>query len=143
MNTTLNSYAAGIIDGEGCVSLFYRHKENGRRYVTPSIQVSNTNKTLLDFLQNSFGGRVVPVKTSRPNRKPCWCWVVYAKTAMSILRAIYPFLLVKKPQADILMAIDGQRDERGKRIRKNLTPADFEANEKAVKAIRALNKRGI
>ncbi len=50
------AYIAGIIDGEGCVSLTGRFDRHGiKKYVTPIIQVANTNFALIELLQKQFG----------------------------------------------------------------------------------------
>ena len=70
MKETDRAYAAGIIDGEGCISLRGR-KVSERLYTTPSIEVTNTNRDILVWLQNFFSGGIYLNKDERPTRKPC------------------------------------------------------------------------
>jgi hypothetical protein len=71
LSDTELAYAAGIFDGEGCLSLAHRGKR-GSGYITPSLQVGNTNEPLLRWLQECFGGGVYHNKESRPTHRETW-----------------------------------------------------------------------
>jgi len=61
-------YLAGIIDGEGCISL----AKNGcaRKYI--KIVVVNTSKDLIFWLKENFDGWIRLNKSKIGNRKDCW-----------------------------------------------------------------------
>ena len=135
------AYAAGIVDGEGCVRLASRAK----KYVTPSVQVSNTRFDLLQWLKERWGGSVYFCKEPRTNRKPHGVWSVCGQKAISFLRDVQPFLLIKNEQAQIILSLPrwyvSERDALG-RIKGTLTDERIAENVRLLDEIRILNKRG-
>jgi hypothetical protein len=135
------AYLAGILDGEGCVGVAWREG----KYLTPTIQVVNTNPILLDWLHDRYGGSVRGRPDVRLNRKPSFCWTVCGQKALTVLRDARPYLLLKTEQADILLAIPRQstkeRDVLG-RIKGSFGPADLAANQTVKARITELNRRG-
>ena len=98
------SYVAGIIDGEGCIGINITHV-NGRHgqiydHMMLRVEVASTSRKLIDFLLNEFGGQFNAGK--RPNRKPYYKWTVAALQGEKFLRLIYPYLLIKRDQAEIV-----------------------------------------
>lgn len=59
------AYIAGIIDGEGSISLTRMHKNEFRR---PCITISSTDKELLIFIQTLTGGLITNKKNYNPDR---------------------------------------------------------------------------
>ena len=126
------AYLAGIVDGEGSIGLGVRQ----RKYVTPTLQISNTNRILIDWLL-TIGGTAYATKEARPNRKRCWLWRMAGSEARELIRTIRPFLKLKTAQADIVLAIlplkGGQR----------LTEDKLVQNRDSIVRIRELNRRGV
>jgi hypothetical protein len=99
------AYIAGIVDGEGCISIHRRsdrcYKQGYSFYAT--LRVSNTNKPLLDWLKRVTGlGAVVENKVVG-NRRPQWEWKVHSQQAGLLLKELYSFLRVKKKQARLVL----------------------------------------
>ena len=135
------AYVAGFIDGEGCVSIGVAKK----RYVCPNIQVSNTNLTVLKLFKEQFGGSIQNRLDKRKNRRPSWTWWIAANKALKVLEEVKPFLIIKKPQAEILLGLKRcslKRNKLGRLVRR-MTPEIIKDNFERVAAIRKLNKRGI
>lgn len=93
-------YIAGIIDGEGCLTL--RHQNNQRSYYA-TIQVSNTDFALVAYLMRITGyGRISTLAMSG-NRKIAYKWqVTVAAHIYEILDAVKPFLVIKEERAELL-----------------------------------------
>jgi hypothetical protein len=53
------AYIAGLIDGEGTVSLLRKHRQDSRQVV---VSVSNTERPLLDYLIEAIGAGKVTGK---------------------------------------------------------------------------------
>jgi len=133
-------YIAGFVDGEGCVSLAWRLK----KYVTPSLQITNTNLDVLILIQDIYGGTVSKRIEKRLNRKDSWCLSMFGNLAMNLIRDIEPFLVVKKSQAEIIMGLNRcsiERDVLG-RLKRRMTPEMEKDNITRVNRIRELNMRG-
>ena len=93
------AYLAGFFDGEGsigsCVNV------NG---VHSSITITVTNKDprVLAIFKASFGGNIYK------NRAPlgsCLEWKAAGKQAATTLRAMLPFLILKKDRAELALAV--------------------------------------
>jgi hypothetical protein len=138
-------YLAGIIDGEGCISLATR----GAKYITPTVQVTNTDKRLVLWLADHCGGAIYgPHHDGRPTRKPTWLWTVAGQKARTVIEAVRTLLILKREQADLVLAAyaaNGRRPGRDSlgRLCGSLTAEDLANNKRAIESIRALNRRGL
>jgi hypothetical protein len=94
-------YAAGFIDGEGCISI----SKNG----AADVRVVNTAKHVLVYLQKYFGGSIT-TRTQRVN-KTQYAYSLYGQEAIDFLNKIVPYLIDKKPQAETLIEYFGLRNE--------------------------------
>jgi len=95
MIPTDRAWAAGYIDGEGCLDV-----PRGIR-----VRVTNTHKPTLDHLQSFFGGSVRPHSARTPQRahRPTWVWTVHGMEASDALEKLLPFLREKEKQARCLL----------------------------------------
>jgi hypothetical protein len=57
------SYLGGIVDGEGCISIFKRSK-----YYVPSVKIANTNETLILFVKSILDEYEVPYSVHYSDR---------------------------------------------------------------------------
>jgi len=99
------AWAAGFIDGEGCVSVA-KSTRNGQPlpYYRADLSASNTVKAPLDKLSAMFGGRVMVVRPSVGRRRVSYAWKT-SGTARSaeVLRQLLPWLTVKRRQAELIL----------------------------------------
>ena len=104
---TILAYMAGIVDGEGSIIIYRRKSKKYKPKVGQmKVVVSNTDRTLMDFLQLYFGGSIA---TDRHREKPCYLWTVASKKALCFLEAIEPFIRVKKLQAQVAIEFQHKR----------------------------------
>ena len=102
------AYAAGIIDGEGCISIYKKPIRNGQyqgKLTNYHLTVVVTQKDgkMVDWLYGNFGGSVsLHKKWERPDEK-CWTheWTLNYQNAANFLKQVLPFLVSKKKQAEI------------------------------------------
>ena len=104
MTETEKAYLAGMIDGEGCITISC----NKDRYFAMFVVLTGTHKTHIEYCANMTGlGSVQSVKRSAP-----WGdvtrWVISSTEAQEFLEAILPYLFLKKEQAEV--AIKFQRE---------------------------------
>jgi len=99
MKRTDLAYYAGLFDGEGCVQL-RPHKRSGKTWAL-YVSIASTNEWIIQQLKFSFGGSLSKKKWKNPNWKPAFIWGVSSKDALTFLEAVYPYLKLKKPQAEI------------------------------------------
>jgi hypothetical protein len=120
-------YLAGIIDGEGtvtiCRSEYIAHKKhvakdgNVRIYDSPTVgfhvkvQVKNTDIRLMKWLKSRFGGEFYEDKNRSAKWKTAWVWHHKAESKQEFLLAVLPYLILKKEQALValeFLRIDAQ-----------------------------------
>ncbi len=104
-NQTKLSYAAGILDGEGCITINKKKIRNGNykglfdNYYL-SVIVTQKDGKIVDWLYGNFGGCIYlhwkGTKTGYSHE-----WVLNYQNAASFLKQILPFLTYKKPQAEV------------------------------------------
>ena len=90
-----DAWAAGFIDGEGCIIL---HRINPRKF-SLRISVGNTDIRPLHRLQQMYGGSV---RWDRhPRGRPFWVWKTVSLNAAKCLLRVMPWLVVKHEQAEL------------------------------------------
>ena len=95
------AYLAGIIDGEGT---FYIGTTNNGRKFNSRIYVVNTNKELIEWLKNNFGGLVYQrTSKSNPHWKTRYEWVLDKSAIDTVCHLLIPHLIIKKKHAEIMI----------------------------------------
>ena len=104
------AYAAGFIDGEGCIGF-----TTCRGSFAPRVIITNTQKEILEDFVMEFGGSVH--KATRPKNKLHWktAYHYYAThvTAINLLSRVSDYLKLKTEQANCLFAFDAIRPGKG------------------------------
>ena len=143
------AYLAGIIDGEGCISV-RRAKPNkfekSPRYFA-TVTVGNTSRPLIERLFEAFSGGSVTYRFATKTKKACWLWSVRSANALNVVRAVRPYLLVKREQADLLVKfVEGFESFKGGRRGRfgapRISSAELERREALYLEMKALNKVG-
>jgi len=91
------AYIAGIIDGEGYIGLKDRIS-----CVSLVVQATNTDKALLQFIVDTFGGSIGEY-APQANRKAAYKWSLCASKAADMLCELLPYLITKKERAHIAL----------------------------------------
>jgi hypothetical protein len=101
MSELERAWFAGLFDGEGCIAWPRRGIHRSVR-----LDVPNTCRALIDQIAKVTGtGRVAPYQRKDPKHSACWGWHCYGDNARSILRQIYPWLIVKKDAAAVALGL--------------------------------------
>lgn len=144
MDKNIRAYVAGFIDGEGALTI-KRGKDinmiQGWRFYV-NIRVTSTNKESILYLKELFGGTVNEHKSKNNvgNWKPAWYWTLGSKKAIQCVKKIYPYLRIKKPQAEILFDFDKTIQHTST---KKITNELWGKRRLLKERINALNKRGL
>ena len=96
------AYIAGLIDGEGTITLTRIHKNEYRQLC---VSISSNEISLLDFVRSSTGvGKITNKRTSKPHHAASFCYGVYNRQALALLKAITPDLKsYKRKRADLIL----------------------------------------
>lgn len=104
LKSTDAAYIAGLIDGEGTVTLTRKHKNENRQL---AVTISNTEKTLLDYVLEVIGaGKITAKKTQQSHHTPSFTYAVYNRQALVLLEQIQPYLRTYKRQRSDLILSD-------------------------------------
>jgi len=121
LSETDKAYFAGILDGEGWFSLHrvIRHKPSNSPSYSASIGVSNTSKSLIDWIREKLGGtiRVRLPKDGDLGKKIRYEWRAQISIARMIIPDVLPFLKIKKEQAEVMALLLETRSSSSKGIR--------------------------
>lgn len=94
LSVTDAAYFAGIVDGEGTITLSRLHRSENRRVV---VSVSSTERILLEYLQRAVcAGTITTKKTAAPQHAPGYAWSVRGRQAIALLSQIAPYLRTYK-----------------------------------------------
>jgi len=84
------AYLAGLIDGEGTVTLCRKHKNENRQL---AITISNTERQLLEFSLQAIGaGKITRKRTSKASHTPSFTYAIYNRQALAVLKQLLPYL---------------------------------------------------
>src|SRR5262245_10808703 len=77
------AYIAGLIDGEGTVTLTRLHANENRRLV---VSIANTELQLLEFVLQEVGaGKITRKRTTSDLHTPSFCYAVTSRQALWLL----------------------------------------------------------
>ena len=96
------AYTAGFFDGEGCVNIA-RYLKRGRPYHCLAIIFTNTDFQVLDWLHQRWGGYLTKPTQDSPRHRPVRNLRFSAGPALPLLRAMLPYLIIKKSQVEIAL----------------------------------------
>ncbi|KKK39408.1 hypothetical protein WQ57_04070 [Mesobacillus campisalis] len=88
-----SGYVAGIIDGEGTITLSRMHSHEYRR---PCISIASTDKELLLYIQSLTGGTICNKRNYNPVKHKDSFTLIIKKDVISLLEQITPYLRVDK-----------------------------------------------
>jgi len=98
------AYMAGILDGEGSIIIAKIKPAIRRRTINPQykliVAASNTCLSLLEWIQENFGGEIRLRPCSSLGTKPVWQWRILHQRAADFLQQVLPYLKIKDKQAE-------------------------------------------
>ena len=144
------AYLAGIIDGEGSISLARSHARSSAKYVYPLVRIANTDLGLIDWVKS----RVPEGHRGYTSRLHDRCKDVYhvawaSNEAVTVLKEVLPYLTVKRFRAELVIRLweDNQRarKEAGGYLGNGHPIPTWlhERRESAFAELQTLNKRGV
>lgn len=145
MDKTDLAYAAGIIDGEGCISIVRcRRQDVISGYVNAlKVSVGMVDDRVVKWLHQRFGGHFRTQRPTETNHKSVFIWLIQATQAQELLIQLLPYLKLKHDQA--VLAIDFQSTKSVGRKYGSHSPKPIEAydvEEKARVLLKSLHQGG-
>lgn len=143
LSETDKAYIAGIVDGEGCITVCARSpkstsRETSIQYVlTVSIQMCDDD--LIRWIHSAIGGigSVYRYKHHQPNHKDATSLRLGVRDGVILLRLILPYLRLKRRQAELFIEMVDIRKQ--SRVKRQFMP---ERQRQICDEFRVLNHRG-
>ena len=139
-------YLAGIIDGEGYISIRpdFCHS---RSHYKPVIKMALVDKTayILFEIKDLLGGHIYKRTSTHQNHNDSYCWEVQTFDAVEkVLDYVRPYLILKKKQADIVNELIKTKSDT---ISANgtftkINPQVLAKRQRLYNLVKELNKRG-
>ncbi len=139
------AYAAGFVDGEGCIAIVraFVLARNKFSYGV-HVVVANRERPVLEWMQGLWGGLVVSVSNRTGLARQSWTW--RSKTgqgAEPFLCGIRPWLRIKSKQCDNAVAMIGLLRRSRRTLGPYPMPAEWLTEQEELYWIqRELNHRG-
>lgn len=138
-------YIAGIIDGEGCITIDKSSSHwTGRNIYSVRVVVSMTDKQVPLFLHQKFGGAFYEYQRKNTNCKVTHIWKLTNSKTTNFLRLIQPYLLIKRPQVEVALRFISTLYPQGRLHGKFVSELDGVLNhrDRLKLEINHLNQRG-
>ena len=98
------AYIAGLIDGEGTITLTRKHRNENRQLC---VSISSTEKPMLEFVKLSTGsGKITNKRVVSPKHTPSYTFAVYNRQALTLLQQVLLWLKSYKQQRAELILRD-------------------------------------
>jgi|SRR5579859_3341273 len=102
------AYMAGIIDGEGSIYIgnFSSNPKTGSKYYQTNIEITNSDKDLMDWIASVFGGRITTYSMGqipKNARRTYYRWIATGERVTHLVRILFPYFIAKKKQAEIMI----------------------------------------
>lgn len=98
------AWAAGIVDGEGCITITMQQGGKGGR-INPSyrlyLKVTMGHKETIERLQYLFDAGTVVEQRSNKGHNAAWSWIVATRQAGDVLEQIYQYSVTKREEMDL------------------------------------------
>jgi hypothetical protein len=131
------AYLAGFVDGEGTI---YIKKCLRKGYIDydPRLQIVNTNKEVIDWICNLFGGKNFAKDRTKyhPTWKTSYYWYCPRNILDKLLPQLIPYLIIKKGQAILMIKF---RDTFTKKTCRFVNEEVFSIRDEYMFQIRHLN----
>lgn len=134
MEEVKKAYLAGIIDGEGTVTLMKHHKNETH---IPFVGIANNNLALLKWIKSLAGGNICSKKKRLPHHNDSYVLNIRQDRALRFLGEIKQYLIVKRRQAELITAKYKSVTHRAGKY----TPEMLAKKAALVAEIRRLNQR--
>lgn len=103
----MDSYAAGLIDGEGYIGI---QEAGGSFQVRLKVSMSDKGMPALRRMEQTYGGKIDHDRDATEVRRESWTWRLTGQTASRVIRQIRPWLAVKAEPADIALEFQSMVD---------------------------------
>lgn len=136
----LVAYLAGFVDGEGCIRVGMNRKKDGTPFYYVCMSVHQVNPQPLEMLKNRYGGSIHRTER-RGNQRPLYEWISSSLIAVTALRELRPYLVVKADEADLALEFQDRLVTPRRYRHLKLSKDELQLRHEMYLAMRGLKKR--
>lgn len=103
-----DAYAAGLMDGEGCVTIVEAH---GNYSVRVDVGMTEKARDILELMHATNGGSIGMARGATERWDAAWRWTLCGAEASEFLERILPHLILKAEQARLAIRLQSIIDE--------------------------------
>lgn len=135
------AFIAGVFEGEGSISISNLSNKswNKRTDYSLKVRISNTDRPLLNWIVDKYGGKIH--KSGTVNNKIVWAWSIHAQQAETFLKIMMPYLICKKERAKVALEFRKTKDN-GHRKWYRIPQKISEMRESIYLKLKMLNAKG-
>lgn len=100
---TDKAYLAGLVDGEGHITLTKSSQRNGSIRYTLTVGVTNTHRATLEAIAAEWNGNLTEQRHRTDRGRPILSVVWGAQKAARVLEAIQPYMRIKSEQCRVAL----------------------------------------
>lgn len=99
------AWAAGFVDGEGCISVVEQQKPNQRSTHRVRFQVVQNSLPVLEHLNGVLGriGRIYSLRRTAEHNRQLYTLILDGWKAVAVVAYLAPYLVRKKHEAEVLL----------------------------------------
>lgn len=98
------AYLAGLIDGDGTVTLGRKHRADNRQLI---VSISNTERKLQEYIQQICGtGKITGKRSYSVKHRPSYAYTVTNRQALDLISQVAGFLRTYKAERCRLILAD-------------------------------------
>lgn len=144
MSRRFDVYAAGLVDGEGCITAKSTKSGTGMG-IRVLVGMATKANAVLEAMQAAYGGTLITQTPKNDTHSLITTWTVNGSSAAEFLRAIHPHLILKAEQASVALKIEEIRTSQeriGTRDHYRWTTEAMERCRTLKRRLLELNERG-
>lgn len=140
LTETSKAYIAGLVDGEGCITISINRKYSENRFsIQPSVTITNCDKPLLNSVVEELGYGSIKDKTKHKGWKDSYSLVIPVNKICTFINLIRPYLRLKLGQAEKILEYFNYHTPIGS---KNIPEDVWQNRLRVAHEIQYMNRRG-
>lgn len=143
MGNISDEYVAGLFDGEGCFVIYKASVGSKNRlrdyYLTGNAVIEIREELIVDLLKEKYDGSKLKKKARKVNHSDTYVWKVKGTKLKKFIEKVYPFLILKKQQAGVMLEFLKIRENK---YSKKVTNEEIELQLILKDKMNSLNKKG-
>ena len=150
------AWLAGFLDGEGHLTIRYQRSKRDclvtSTVATIAVSQAHPREAILYWMKESFGGTISCSSTGPRSafHNKAYRWSITGAGAVEICRRVFPYLRLKRRQAELIIEHQGTKLPSHVGVRKGtprsavrISPEILALRQAHVEEISKLNKRGL